>query len=162
MTVPYGELVELHQFIHTFEYEVLTPLLSTRKLSSFIRVEEYLSPRNKKRKDEEVNNILGISIASDLIFAVDYYGYIKKSFGLLSCHETQKNVPIIVFEKIHESWLLKKFMTKIIVPDLRRHKRNIIKMLYKEKYHEHTYRLGKKTVRPRKAGGFKGLWEPEN
>lgn len=162
MTVPYRELVELHQFIHTFEYEVLTPLLGTRKLSSFIRVEEYLSPRNKKRKDEEVSNILGISIASNLIFAIDYYGYIKKSFGLLSCHETQRNVPIIVFEKIHESWLLKKFLTKIIVPELRRHKKNLLKTLYKEKYHEHSNRLGKKIVRPRKARSFDYLWETDD
>ena len=162
MTVPYRELVELHQFIHTFEYEVLTPLLGTRKLSPFIRVEEYLSHRVKKIKDKEISNILGISVASNLIFAVDYYGYIKKSFGLLSCTETQSNVPVIAFEKIHESWLLKKFITKIILPDLRRHKKNLLKTLYKEKHREHSNRLGKKIVRPRKARSFDYLWETDD
>ena len=162
MNVPYRELVELHQFIHTFEYEVLIPLLSTRKLSSFIRVEEYLNTKINKHKVNNFGGVLGFSVASDLVFAIDYYGYLKKSFGLLSQHETQKNVPIILFEKIPESWLLSKFSAKIVAPEVRKHKKNILKLLYKEKYHEHTYRLGKKVIRPRKARGFEGLWELED
>ena len=123
------KLIELNQFIHALEKEVLLPMFHTKQFSQFVSGEE-LSNHCCKNTWTTKGQIIGCVLFSTDIIAINYFGYIKKSFGLLSSYETQSNVPTLIFEKIPENVIYKYSSSRKLACSYRNNV-NVLKQLMK-------------------------------
>ena len=154
--MPYAkEHIILHHFVQTIEHDVLIPLFLDGKLNSYVKTEELSSkcPRNLGYR----NSIMGIAVTCDGIVGISYFGFTKKSIGLLGSPESIHKTPVMQYHKLPENLVRTYLKNKTTAINITTLNKKLQTFIQGNNYGSSKNSVGEETIFHRERRIFEGM-----